>query len=209
MASSYSSLLRIELMGNGDQSNTWGTTLNAKLGTVLEQAIAGRASVPVTDGADTTLTTANGATDQARCMALNLTGALTAARNVICPTSSKLYVVQNNTTGGYAVTVKTSGGAGSAVAQGQRLAEERCAACHAVGRTGASPRPPAPAFRDLHRRYPVDQLAEAAFSAGQKANQVFESRLEEARSLIARSAQMVEEAGDATARRLPPGATAR
>jgi cytochrome c len=48
-----------------------------------------------------------------------------------------------------------------AVAQGQRLAEERCAACHAVGRTGASPRPPAPAFRDLHRRYPVDQLAEA------------------------------------------------
>jgi hypothetical protein len=47
-----------------------------------------------------------------------------------------------------------------------------------------------------------------AFSAGQKANQVFEARLEEARSLIARSAQMVEEAGDATARRLEEGASA-
>jgi mono/diheme cytochrome c family protein len=47
------------------------------------------------------------------------------------------------------------------VAAGQRLAEQRCASCHAVGRTGASPRPNAPALRDLHRRYPVDQLAES------------------------------------------------
>jgi hypothetical protein len=57
-------------------------------------------------------------------------------------------------------------------------------------------------------RVQVDQLAEAAFSAGQKANQVFETRLEEARGLISRSAQMVEEAGDATARRLEQGASA-
>ena len=46
-------------------------------------------------------------------------------------------------------------------AQGERLAQTRCAACHAVGRSGASPRPNAPAFRDLHNRYPVDQLAES------------------------------------------------
>lgn len=47
------------------------------------------------------------------------------------------------------------------VAEGRRLAESRCASCHATGPTGASPRPPAPPFRDLHRRYPVDQLAES------------------------------------------------
>ncbi len=46
-------------------------------------------------------------------------------------------------------------------ARGERLAQERCAACHAVGRTGTSPRPNARAFRDLHNRYPVDQLAES------------------------------------------------
>jgi cytochrome c len=46
-------------------------------------------------------------------------------------------------------------------ARGARIAQERCAACHAVGATGASPRPGAPAFRDLHSRYPVDQLAES------------------------------------------------
>lgn len=49
----------------------------------------------------------------------------------------------------------------AARAQGERIAQDRCAACHAVGRTGASPRANAPAFRDLHNRYPVDQLAES------------------------------------------------
>lgn len=47
------------------------------------------------------------------------------------------------------------------VAAGRALAEQRCAACHAVGATGVSPQPNAPAFRDLRNRYPVDQLAEA------------------------------------------------
>lgn len=46
-------------------------------------------------------------------------------------------------------------------AQGERLAQELCAGCHAIGRTGASPREGAPPFRDLHRRYRVDDLAEA------------------------------------------------
>ena len=52
-------------------------------------------------------------------------------------------------------------GNGQEVAEGERLATERCGACHAVGRTGASPRADAPAFRDLHRRYAVDDLAES------------------------------------------------
>jgi mono/diheme cytochrome c family protein len=46
-------------------------------------------------------------------------------------------------------------------ARGEAIAAERCASCHATGRTGASPRANAPAFRDLHRRYPVEQLAES------------------------------------------------
>ena len=54
----------------------------------------------------------------------------------------------------------------------------------------------------------VDQLSEAAFTAGQKANKVFETRLAEARDLIERSAQMVEQAGAATVRKLDEGATA-
>lgn len=50
---------------------------------------------------------------------------------------------------------------GADAAQGERLAQDRCGACHATGRTGESPRAGAPAFRDLHNRYPVDQLEES------------------------------------------------
>ena len=52
----------------------------------------------------------------------------------------------------------------------------------------------------------VDQLSEAAFTAGQTANSVFEARLAEARELIEQSAMMVEQAGAATARKLDEGA---
>jgi hypothetical protein len=51
----------------------------------------------------------------------------------------------------------------------------------------------------------VDQLSEAAFSAGQRAEKVFENRLNEARSLIEQSAGLVDEAGAASAARLGEG----
>ena len=41
------------------------------------------------------------------------------------------------------------------------LVHERCAGCHAVERTGASPMEAAPAFRDLAARYPVSDLQES------------------------------------------------
>ena len=57
-------------------------------------------------------------------------------------------------------------------------------------------------------REQVDQLSEAAFAAGQKANQVFEARLTEARALVEQSSEMVDQAGAATATRLEEGAAA-
>lgn len=50
---------------------------------------------------------------------------------------------------------------GARADRGQALARANCARCHAIGMTGESRLPAAPAFRDLHRRYPVEQLAEA------------------------------------------------
>lgn len=46
---------------------------------------------------------------------IKLTGALTANRNLICPTNKKAYTIVNATTGGYSITLKTSGGTGIAV----------------------------------------------------------------------------------------------
>ncbi len=54
---------------------------------------------------------------------------------------------------------------GKAAAQdedpGKALAEKHCARCHAIGATGASPFKEAPPFREIVKRYPVDNLAEA------------------------------------------------
>ncbi len=47
------------------------------------------------------------------------------------------------------------------IAHGRRLAQENCSPCHAVGLFGESPMPPAPAFRELSQRYPIDTLWEA------------------------------------------------
>jgi mono/diheme cytochrome c family protein len=47
------------------------------------------------------------------------------------------------------------------VHQGEILARTNCARCHAVGRLGTSPLREAPPFRELHTRYPVEDLGEA------------------------------------------------
>lgn len=120
MASTYSSRLRIELIGTGEQSGIWGDTTNTNLGTLIDEAVAGVASITMTD-ANYTLTVADGATDQSRKAVLVLTGTLSAGRNVICPSSQKVYIVKNSTTGGFATTIKTSGGTGYAVPNGKTV----------------------------------------------------------------------------------------
>lgn len=120
MASTYSSRLRIELIGTGEQSGIWGDTTNTNLGTLIEEAIAGVATITMTD-ANYTLTEADGATDQSRQAVLVLTGTLSAGRNVIAPSEQKVYIVKNSTTGGYATTIKTSAGSGYAVANGKTV----------------------------------------------------------------------------------------
>lgn len=49
----------------------------------------------------------------------------------------------------------------AAIARGAAFATARCSGCHAVGATGESPMADAPLFREIDRRYPVQQLAEA------------------------------------------------
>jgi hypothetical protein len=109
-------------MAAGDQSGTWGDTTNTNLGTLIEEAIAGLAEVSMTSDTDYTLTTNNGATDEARQMILRVssTVSLTATRNVIIPAKEKLYVVHNATSGSQSILVKTSSGTGITIANGKR-----------------------------------------------------------------------------------------
>jgi hypothetical protein len=123
MASTYSTNLALELIGTGDQAGSWGNTTNTNLGTLVEQAISGYVTQAVSNdpASPTTLTIPNGASGVARNMYLEFTGTLSAARDVIVPSNRKLYFVFNNTTGGFAVTVKVSGQTGVSVPSGQKL----------------------------------------------------------------------------------------
>lgn len=45
--------------------------------------------------------------------------------------------------------------------RGEKIAQEKCARCHALGRSDASPDPKAPPFRMVGKLYPPEHLAEA------------------------------------------------
>ena len=123
MASTYSSL-KIELIGNGEQSGTWGNTTNTNLGTAIEEAITGRATADFPTDADLTLGyTDSNAAQTFRNLILNVTstGSLTVTRNLIVPTIEKQYLIENNTSGGQSIVVKTSAGTGVTVPNGRKM----------------------------------------------------------------------------------------
>ncbi len=76
----------------------------------------------------------------------------------------------------------------SSIEGGRSVAENLCSSCHAVGRTGESPDPAAPAFRNLHERYRFDVLQEelaAGVHVGQARMPQFQLDLETTDALIA------------------------
>jgi hypothetical protein len=121
MSSSYSSL-KFELIGTGEQSGSWGAITNTNLGTAIEQAIVGMATLDSGDFTANvaTLTLANtNAAQDARALCLNIAaGAVSAAGTINVPAIQKPYVVINDSS--YTVTVKVSGLTGVAVPAGKR-----------------------------------------------------------------------------------------
>jgi hypothetical protein len=124
MPSTYSSNLKLELMATGENSGTWGSITNTNLGTAVEQAIIGLGTVDYIADANLTISITNSNSAQAaRALVLNVTsgfGSLTQTRELVVPTIEKQYIVQNNTTGGQSITVKTSGGTGITVPNGRK-----------------------------------------------------------------------------------------
>ncbi len=121
MASDFSSL-KIELMESGFNDNTWGDITNVNLGTAMEQAMVGMATVSAGFASNiATLTLSNtNALQDARALCLNVTATLTAAGTLNVPAIQKPYVVFNNTSGGFALTVKVSGQTGVSVPNGKK-----------------------------------------------------------------------------------------
>ena len=118
MTTAYTPILQLALPVTGELNGTWGDVVNNNITSMVEQAIAGLATISTWTAASHTLTTANGTTDEARCAILQCSGAPGAAATVICPAFSKVYIIKNSVTGGYAVTLKTSAGTGISVPNG-------------------------------------------------------------------------------------------
>jgi hypothetical protein len=121
MSSTYSNL-KFEIIEVGGSNGTWGGITNTNIGTAIEQAIVGLATLDSGDFSSNvaTLTASNSPNAQDfRAFCLNITATLSAAGTVNVPAIQKPYLVLNNSTGGYAVTVKVSGLTGVSIPNGK------------------------------------------------------------------------------------------
>jgi hypothetical protein len=119
MASTYSTNLKIELIGTGEQSNSWGSTTNTNFGTAVEQAIVGKADITMSSTTVTLTLTNTNAAQNARAIYLNLTGTPGGAATLEVPAVQKPYIVKNGSN--QVVTVKVSGQTGVAVPVGKTM----------------------------------------------------------------------------------------
>lgn len=118
MADVFTNDLRIREQEVGANSGAWGGYLNTSLENIAEAFSYGTEALA--DSAAQTLTLADGASDELRSFYVKLTGTLSQATTVtLAPnTISKVWMIENATSGGYAVTISQGSGANVTVANG-------------------------------------------------------------------------------------------
>ena len=119
MASVYTNDLRLEEIGSGEQSGTWGDTTNTNLELIAEAFSFGTEAI--TTNADThTTTIADGATDPGRSIYLKYTGTLDSACTItIGPnTVSKVWFIENATSGSQNIIISQGSGANVTIGNG-------------------------------------------------------------------------------------------
>jgi len=121
-------LIGLTLPATGTLSGQWGDTVNNAISQIVDVAVAGTQTITTDADVDLSVTVgtyaSTGLTSSSSQYAVLLcSGARTAARNINVPKQSKTYVVINDTSGGYAITVRggpTSPTTGVTVAAGTR-----------------------------------------------------------------------------------------
>ena len=114
MASTFTTNLLLEKIATAEQEDTWGASERGNQD-LLDKAITGRLSKSVAGASDVTLTDAEAAN-----AFHDYNGVLTGNINVNVPAREKLYVIFNNTTGAFTLTVRPVGGTGFVVDQGKK-----------------------------------------------------------------------------------------
>ena len=103
----FTPLLGLALPTTGDLSGTWGTTVNDAITGLLDSAVAGTTTLSA--DTDVTLTTTNGAANQARNAIILWTASGTVTRNITAPAQSKAYFVINATGGTQSIVIRGAG----------------------------------------------------------------------------------------------------
>jgi len=119
MSSTFTSRIRLNKQGDGDNPNSWGVVLNDGVISLVDDAIAAYTTISIGSAATVTLSAVNGAGDTARSAFLEVKGSVGGANTTITleiPSNSKSYVINNkvsaNTTASDIVKIKTAGGTG-------------------------------------------------------------------------------------------------
>ena len=133
MSTSYSTSLQIALMGDGDQSSTWGDTTNTNWN-LMEQAVTGVTGISLTGLTTRTLLTLNGTSDESRNIVLVFTGSPSAAVTITAPLVNKTYIVTNNTS--QIIYMYATGGVVSLAIPAGTTAQCYCDAAGVNGSTG-------------------------------------------------------------------------
>lgn len=118
MTDTHTPKLRLTKQQTATNQQVWGSILNLGFTDLLDAAIAGAATIDLTAG-NATLSTNDGAADEARNITILLTGAPGSARTVFVPLLQKVYTIHNAC--GQTVTVRTATGTGVAVLNGTRV----------------------------------------------------------------------------------------
>jgi hypothetical protein len=103
MPSSYTTRIRIEKQADGENPNSWGDILNQNVIDLLDDAVGAYVTIGTSGSQivnDNSLTTNNGAADEARAATLELQGYVVSASaaNIVLPAVSKTYVIHNKIT---------------------------------------------------------------------------------------------------------------
>lgn len=117
---SYTTRNRLIKQVFNENVDTWGDpVLNSQAIAMIDEALDGDVTIATTGGT-TTLTSANGATDQSRMRVIRLTGALVSNSIIRAPAVEKWYIVINDCTGAFTTTFGISGGVHATIPQGRR-----------------------------------------------------------------------------------------
>ena len=118
MSSTFTTNLRLNKQGDGDNPNSWGQVLNNGVISLVDDAVAGYTTISVGTTATVTLTENQGSGDQARSAFLEIKGSVGGSHstiNVLIPNNSKSYVVRNSVSyasAGADVILKVAGNTG-------------------------------------------------------------------------------------------------